>query len=486
RDSGVKGGTDFGIRNSKIGNEAATIQTRAGESTNMKINSHNHRPFHFATLALAGAALFSFAAVGQAQNLTQSGFTGVLVPQYMGSGSSTRLPVMFRATVSGLTASTTYRYYVQAALSSAIGTTASGAGNPIFAISGGYVYTTGPGLSTAGTYDSFTTDANGSYTGWFGFVYTSNAAFTAGNTVYPTITLNAGGTGTSVSKRLALDVGILVQSFATTAGANNCSFIQSTSSATAKNLALLYDNVSGTGRPLAIAPVEAIGTTIASVITGYSTSSGAWSTSIPNSNANGVRRIEQRSLAANAIVGYSTDADGSWPTGSINTVNPVTGTTAIVIAAADAPLNTTPAAATAPAAPTINSITPGNGSLSVAFTAGSDGGSAITNYKYTTDGSTWTAAGVTTSPITISGLSNGTAYNVQIKAVNNIGDGTASTITAATPYTTPGAPTTTGVTSSNQALSVAFTAGTTGATSIPRMVAAEPLRRLARRRPAVR
>ncbi|NBT49674.1 MAG: hypothetical protein EBT07_18045, partial [Actinobacteria bacterium] len=63
---------------------------------------------------------------------------------------------------------------------------------------------------------------------------------------------------------------------------------------------------------------------------------------------------------------------------------------------------TTPAAATAPAAPTINSITPGNGSLSVAFTAGSDGGSAITNYKYSTDGgSTFTAVSpaATTSPI---------------------------------------------------------------------------------------
>ena len=416
------------------------------------------RSSRFVNLALASFALFSFAASGQAQNLTQSGFTGVLVPQYMASGNTTRLPVMYRATVTGLTASTSYRYYTQAALSSVIGTAASGAGNPLLAISGGYLSPSSPGLSTAGTYHTFTTDASGSYTGWFGFVNTGNAAFTSGNTVYPTIVLNAGGTGTTVSKRLALDVGILVQAFSASAGANNCSFIRSTSSATAKNLVLLYDNISGTGRPLSIVPAESIGVAIGSVITGYSTSAGAWSSSIPNSNANGVRRIEQRSLAANAIVGYSTDADGSWPTGSINTVNPVTGTTAIVIAAADAPLNTTPAAATAPAAPTINSITPGNGSLSVAFTAGSDGGSAITNYKYTTDGSTWTAAGVTTSPITISGLSNGTAYNVQIKAVNSIGDGTATASTAATPRTTAGAPTALSVTPGNGQLTALFTA----------------------------
>lgn len=46
---------------------------------------------------------------------------------------------------------------------------------------------------------------------------------------------------------------------------------------------------------------------------------------------------------------------------------------------------------TAPAAPTINSITPGDESLVVNFTAGGDGGSAITNYKYSTDGTSFVA-----------------------------------------------------------------------------------------------
>ena len=88
-------------------------------------------------------------------------------------------------------------------------------------------------------------------------------------------------------------------------------------------------------------------------------------------------------------------------------------------------------------APTITGITPGNNSLSVAFTApSSDGGSAITNYKYSTDGgATFTAVSptATTSPISISGLNNGTSYNVKILAVNAAGDGTASTTTAGTP-----------------------------------------------------
>ena len=98
----------------------------------------------------------------------------------------------------------------------------------------------------------------------------------------------------------------------------------------------------------------------------------------------------------------------------------------------------------APFAPTISSITASNASLSVAFTSGLSGGSTITSYKYSTDGGTTfrtRAAGTTASPLVISTLSsdgttalvNGTSYNIQIKAVNAIGDGTATSSTAATP-----------------------------------------------------
>ncbi len=97
------------------------------------------------------------------------------------------------------------------------------------------------------------------------------------------------------------------------------------------------------------------------------------------------------------------------------------------------------AAATAPLAPTSVVVTPGSTQLSVAFTPGGDGGSAITNYKYSIDGGTSFVAcspSQTTSPIVITGLTNGTTYNIQIKAVNAIGDGTATASTAATPLRT--------------------------------------------------
>ncbi len=87
-------------------------------------------------------------------------------------------------------------------------------------------------------------------------------------------------------------------------------------------------------------------------------------------------------------------------------------------------------------APTITSVTPGNIQLSVAFTAPtSDGGSAISNYKYSTNGTTFVAfsPAQTTSPILITGLTNGFSYPIQILAVNTAGDGLVSNTVSGIP-----------------------------------------------------
>lgn len=98
--------------------------------------------------------------------------------------------------------------------------------------------------------------------------------------------------------------------------------------------------------------------------------------------------------------------------------------------------------ATVPDAPTGLSATAGNGEASISFTPGSDGGSAITNYMYSTDGITYTALSPadTSSQITITGLTNGITYSITLKAVNAIGDSVASASVSVTPINIPGGP----------------------------------------------
>ena len=86
-------------------------------------------------------------------------------------------------------------------------------------------------------------------------------------------------------------------------------------------------------------------------------------------------------------------------------------------------------ATTVPQAPTIGTFTDGGtgtaGTLS--FTAGATGGSAITNYSYSTDSSTYTtlSPAQTTSPLSLSGLTSGT-YTFSVKAINANGTSSAS------------------------------------------------------------
>ncbi len=94
----------------------------------------------------------------------------------------------------------------------------------------------------------------------------------------------------------------------------------------------------------------------------------------------------------------------------------------------------TPAAATAPSAPTGVTAVAGNASAQVSWTAPANGGSAITGYTVTSSpgGLTATVPGTTTTA-SVTGLTNGTAYTFTVKATNAIG--TSATSTASTSVT---------------------------------------------------
>jgi hypothetical protein len=97
-----------------------------------------------------------------------------------------------------------------------------------------------------------------------------------------------------------------------------------------------------------------------------------------------------------------------------------------------------------PGAPDFAQLTPGNGSVTVRWSApGSDGGGAITDYRLRVYAGgalfreTFYGNGLG-GPVT--GLTNGTAYTFQIAAANDVGYGPSTTSAPVTPRTAPSAP----------------------------------------------
>jgi hypothetical protein len=175
-----------------------------------------------------------------------------------------------------------------------------------------------------------------------------------------------------------------------------------------------------------------------------------------------------------AITGYTATSNPGGLTGTCTsspcTVSGLTNGTAYTFtvratnAIGDSPASAASSAATpadVPNAPVVTA-TPGDGRITVAFTAPADQGAPITGYLVSTNGgSTWstlptTAGGTVTG--TVTGLTNGTTYAVQVRAVNGRGDGVASVTRSVTPGAVPGAPTAVSATGGNASASVSFTA----------------------------
>ena len=96
----------------------------------------------------------------------------------------------------------------------------------------------------------------------------------------------------------------------------------------------------------------------------------------------------------------------------------------------------TPIVLSVPGAPTITTATAGNALAAIAFSApASNGGATITGYTVTCAATgqaakTGTAAA---SPISVTGLSNGTSYSCSVTATNSAGTGAASAAVSVTP-----------------------------------------------------
>lgn len=108
-----------------------------------------------------------------------------------------------------------------------------------------------------------------------------------------------------------------------------------------------------------------------------------------------------------------------------------------------------------------------NGAATVTYTEAVRGGRAVTYTATSTPGS-FTATSTNPSPITVTGLASGTAYTFAVTGINASGETSSSATTnSITASTVPQAPTIGTVTrTDNTTVSVPFTAGATGGSTI--------------------
>ena len=262
----------------------------------------------------------------------------IIIPQFVSGADpvDNRLPFAYRVTLKNLFPNSTYRFINQAVITGDSPTT-NGAGNVIFVSPDGtFTRTSSPSFTTPNAYGEFTTNQNGSYTGWFMLETTNNARFTPGNHIFMRIRINDGAGGTNVANYLTVTDSIKVIGFSADTDPNYGTGIRAESMAASKNFAFLYDNATGTGRPLYGTSIETTGIDYNSIpqytefykenVSGVD---GAWGGIIPNVNANGVQLIEERNLADGEIAASHVSNNGIW--GDANTINPTGGLENILV-----------------------------------------------------------------------------------------------------------------------------------------------------------
>lgn len=279
-----------------------------------------------------GATPVNVICYGQVTNSALPVATGVIMPLYMSGNTpaNSRVPFAFRVRIENLLPNSTYKYLNQAVSSSDNATTA-GAGVLIYMDEeGNFIRNSLGNFTTPGEHGVFTTDASGSYTGWFMLEPTENERFNPGSQVFMRIRLNNGTGGNFAAHYLTVQEPVTVLKYATTISSVNGTGIYGTSGGSPKNFILLYDNESGNGRPLFASFLETTGIDFQSInyyadfyreyVSGHD---GAWGGLVPNDNAAGIRLIEERSLLNGSVINNWTSADGVW--GTVDTRHPAGG-----------------------------------------------------------------------------------------------------------------------------------------------------------------
>jgi hypothetical protein len=261
--------------------------------------------------------------------------TELFVPQFMKSlSNTTRVPVWALVRINNLLPGTQYRYMVGGVNSpTAIG---QGAGNNFHfdENTGNYNYAFPNSLTSAlvpPAYSTFTTKAGEtSRTMWVSLVPTGNTVFANGNTVIWRISLTdqpVPGVAADILQTTSTTRTLEFGPFSTDA----TGIFDSQSGLPQKTFVVLFDNITGTGSPLATAIVQDEGATstantFAPYFAALESTNGSWATLIPSGLVSGVRRLEHRDANGNLIKVW-TDEDGIWA--GVSTVQQTGGINAI-------------------------------------------------------------------------------------------------------------------------------------------------------------
>ncbi|MHC1777843.1 MAG: T9SS type A sorting domain-containing protein [Lentimicrobium sp.] len=318
----------------------------ADVSVNVRLKAGLAQGTYNGTLLITGGGApdLTVSLSGTVTATTPASIASIVLPMYIQGAvpNVSRVPFAYFATLTNLLPNATYRFYNKIVLGSDT-PDYNGAGNCIFVdpSAGTFTRTSSTSFTTAGQYSEFTTGNDGVYSGWFVTEPTGNATrFKPGAELFVRILLNDGADGTIETTRLTSAESVKVLGFYTNSSDTTGTAIRGISNYSPKNFVFLYDNTQGSGRPLYGTQVETSGVDFAgsgSYASFYTESvagtNKAWGGIVPNINANGVKRVEERSLSNGAVVASHTSANGVW--GTTDTKNPSGGTDNVLV------LNTT-------------------------------------------------------------------------------------------------------------------------------------------------
>jgi trimeric autotransporter adhesin len=239
------------------------------------------------------------------------------------------------------------------------------------------------------------------------------------NVTYSTLVASTGTTATTYSDTSLTSSQIYYYkvSAINAAGTSDASAAANATATTVPQAPTVTATNVGTGRAYnnGAATITATGANGGKAISSY------LATSSPSSltGSSGSSPITVTGLASNTLYSFSVTASNANGTSTASTTNNITATTV-------------------PQAPTIGTAADGGTgtTATVTYTAGATGGAAVSVYTATSSPGSVTGTGA--SPITVSGLTAGTAYTFTVTATNANGTSTAS---AASNSVTPLVPT---------------------------------------------